>query len=107
LVGEIVDEHDEDDTEVQRLADGDYSVDGGMSINDLNDLLDLGLPDDQWETIAGFLFGTLEHVPAAGESVMHDGWRFTATEVEGRRIRRVKVSLETEFNVSSRETDTH
>src|SRR5258706_15920892 len=45
LVGEIVDEHDEEDTEVQRLPDGSYSVDGGMSINDLNDLLDLGLPD--------------------------------------------------------------
>ena len=69
LVGEIVDEHDEEDTEVQRLADGDYSVDGGMSISDLNDLLDLGLPDDHWETVAGFLFGTLEHVPEAGESV--------------------------------------
>src|SRR5207344_3578572 len=34
LVGEIVDEHDEEDTEVQRLADGDYSVDGSMSISD-------------------------------------------------------------------------
>jgi CBS domain containing-hemolysin-like protein len=94
LVGEIVDEHDEEDTQVQRLPDGSYSVDGGMSISDLNDLLDLGLPDDHWETVAGFLFGTLEHVPTAGESITQDGWRFTATEVEGRRIRRVKVSLE-------------
>ena len=62
LVGEIVDEHDEEDTQVQRLPDGSYSVDGGMSISDLNDLLDLGLPDDHWETVAGFIFGTLEHV---------------------------------------------
>ena len=105
LVGEIVDEHDEEETEVQRLADGDYSVDGGMSISDLNDLLDLGLPDDHWETVAGFLFGTLEHVPVAGESVVRDGWRFTATEVEGRRIRRVEVSLETERNASPVEHD--
>jgi CBS domain containing-hemolysin-like protein len=93
LVGEIVDEHDEEDTQVQRLPDGSYSVDGGMSISDLNELLDLGLPDDHWETVAGFLFGTLEHVPTEGESVTRDGWRFMATEVEGRRIRRVKVSL--------------
>jgi magnesium and cobalt exporter, CNNM family len=106
LVGEIVDEHDEEDTEVQRLADGDYSVDGGMSINDLNDLLGLELPDDHWETVAGFLFGTLEHVPKPGESVTQDGWRFTATEIEGRRIRRVAVNLETELNMSSRESDT-
>ena len=94
LVGEIVDEHDEEITEVQRLPNGDYSVDGGMSIHDLNELLDLVLPDDQWETVAGFLFGTLEHVPIAGESVTQEGWRFTATEVKGRRINRVQVSLE-------------
>ena len=105
LVGEIVDEHDEEDLIVQHLPDGDYSVDGGMSISDLNDLLDLGLPDDDWETVAGFLFGTLEHVPEEGESVSKDGWRFTATEVEGRRIRRVKVSLEGDRETSPAEPD--
>ena len=106
LVGEIVDEHDEEDTEVQPLPDGNYSVDGGMSISDLNDLLDLGLPDDHWETVAGFIFGTLEHVPVAGECVVQEGWRFTVTEVEGRRIRRVRVSLESDVDVSSADADT-
>ncbi|MFM8268042.1 MAG: transporter associated domain-containing protein, partial [Ilumatobacteraceae bacterium] len=94
LVGEIVDEHDEEDIEVQRLGDGDYLVDGGMSISDLNELLGTTIPDDDWDTVAGFLFGTLEHVPEEGESVVRDGWRFAAAEVEGRRIRRVKVTLE-------------
>ena len=106
LVGEIVDEHDEEDTEVQPLPDGNYSVDGGMSISDLNDLLDLGLPDDHWETVAGFIFGTLEHVPVSGECVVQEGWRFTVTEVEGRRIRRVRVSLESDVDASSAEADT-
>ena len=106
LVGEIVDEHDEEEAEVQRLADGDYSVDGSMSISDLNELLDTEIPDDDWETVAGFLFGTLEHVPITGENVVHDGWRFTATEVEGRRIRRVEVSREPSFDASSLEIDT-
>jgi len=105
LVGEIVDEHDEEETEVQRLADGNYSVDGGMDINDLNELLDIGIPDEDWETVAGFLFGTLEHVPVAGESVSRDGWCFTVTEVEGRRIRRVKVSPEPQTDASSLEID--
>ncbi len=97
LVGEIVDEHDDEESEVQRFADGDYLVDGGMSISDLNDLLGLSIPDDDWDTVGGFLFGTLEHVPAVGESIEHDGWRFNAAEVEGRRVRRVKVTLESEF----------
>jgi CBS domain containing-hemolysin-like protein len=105
LVGEIVDEHDEDETEVQRLADGDYSVDGSMSIEDLNDLLDTTIPDSDWETLAGFLFGTLEHVPEAGESLTRQGWRFTVTEIEGRRIRRVEVSREPSVDASSLEID--
>jgi CBS domain containing-hemolysin-like protein len=93
LVGEIVDEHDDEDAEVQRLADGDYLVDGGMSIGDLNDLLGTSIPDDDWDTVAGFVFGTLEHVPAPDEAIVHDGWRLAAAEVEGRRIRRVKVTV--------------
>jgi putative hemolysin len=94
LVGEIVDEHDEEEAEVEHLADGDYLVDGGMSIGDLNDLLGTELPDADWDTVGGFLFGTLEHVPEEGESVVRDGWRFSAAEMEGRRVRRVKVALE-------------
>ena len=94
LVGDIVDEHDVEDAEVQRLADGDYLVDGAMSVDDLNDLLGVRLPDEDWDTVGGFLFGTLGHVPDEGESIVHDGWRFTAAEMEGLRIRQVKVTVE-------------
>lgn len=93
LVGEIVDEHDTEEAEVERLSNGDYLVEGGMAIEDLNELLDIRLPDDDWETIGGFLFSTLEHVPEIGESVDFDGWRFHAHEVEGRRVRRLRVSI--------------
>jgi CBS domain containing-hemolysin-like protein len=93
LVGEIVDEYDDEDVEVDRLADGDYLVDGAMSIGDLNDLLSIDLPDEDWDTVGGFLFGTLEHVPEVGEAVERDGWRFEAAEIDGRRIRKVKVTV--------------
>ena len=93
LIGEITDEHDLDGAQVERLPDGDYLIDGGTSISDLNDLLDLRMPDEDWDTVGGFVFGTLEHVPEVGEFVVHDGWRFTTIEMAGRRVRQVKISV--------------
>jgi CBS domain containing-hemolysin-like protein len=93
LVGEIVDEYDTEQPNVVRLPTGEYLVDGGMSVSELNDLLDTHIPDDDWDTIAGFVFNTLGEVPAPGDSIEHDGWQFVAEEVEGRRIRRLKVVL--------------
>ena len=106
LVGEIVDEHDEEDDDAQHLGDGAYLVDGGMPIDDLNDMLGTAIPDDDWETVAGFLFGTLEHVPDEGEWITREGWRFSAAEVDGRRIRRVKVTLEPDGPLDGTESGT-
>ena len=91
LVGEIVDEYDIEEPAIERLPNGDYLVEGGLRCRELNELLDVELPDEDWDTVGGFLFGTLEHVPAVGESSSYDGWRFTADEVDGRRIRRLRV----------------
>ena len=92
LVGEIVDEHDDEDPDVRQLGNGESLVDAGMSVSDFNDHFDARLPDEDWDTVGGFVFGTLEHVPEPGESLEHDGWRFTVVELEGRRIRSVKLS---------------
>jgi putative hemolysin len=92
LVGEIVDEFDQEEQEIRRLPNGDYLVVGKASVGDVNDLLDIRIPDDDWDTIAGFVFNMLEHVPEPGEFVEHEGWRFAAEAVEGRRIAVVRVS---------------
>ena len=44
--------------------------------------------------MAGYVFGTLGHVPVKGESVESNGWRFAAEQLDGRRIRRVRISVE-------------
>ena len=65
-----------------------------MQVEELNDVLDADLPDEvgtPWTS--RLLFGTLEHVPEPGESVELDGWRFTAEELDGRRIRSVRVAV--------------
>jgi CBS domain containing-hemolysin-like protein len=91
LVGEIVDEYDIEELPVERLPNGDVLVDGGLSIDDLNELLEVELPDDDWDTVGGLVFSTLEHVPVPGEELLFRGVHFTAEEIEGRRIRLVRV----------------
>jgi putative hemolysin len=92
LVGEIVDEFDVEEPLVEPLPDGDVRVDGRMLIDEVNELLHAELPDGDWDTIAGFVFNLLGHVPAEGETVEWDGCRFRAEKVQGRRIGRVRIS---------------
>jgi CBS domain containing-hemolysin-like protein len=92
LVGEIVDEYDDEVSAVQIVGEGEYLVDGGLGISDLNELLSLALPDEDWDTLGGFVFGTLEHVPEEGETVEFMGWTFVVEQVEGRRVRQVRAT---------------
>lgn len=91
LVGEIVDEYDTEELSAELLPDGEYMLDGGMSIDEVNELLDGALPNEDWDTIGGLVFSTLGHVPRNGEELEFDGWHLTAHEVVGRRVRRVKI----------------
>ncbi|MER3452849.1 MAG: hypothetical protein C4344_04090 [Acidimicrobiia bacterium] len=92
LVGEIVDEFDVEEPLVEPLPDGGLRVDGRMLIDELNDLLHADLPDGDWDTVAGLVFNLLGHVPAEGETVDFDGFRFRAEKVQGRRIGRVRIT---------------
>ena len=91
LVGEIVDEFDVEDVDVVHLPSGELRLDGGLSIDEVNELLDIELPSEDWDTVGGFVFGTLGHVPTTGESVEFAGHRFTASKMDGRRISEVVV----------------
>jgi CBS domain containing-hemolysin-like protein len=93
LVGEIVDEHDDEEEIMQRLQNGDYLVVGSTPISKINDDLEMKIPETEYDTIGGFIFGMLGHVPVAGESVDHAGWRFSAEVLDGRRIQQVRVSM--------------
>jgi putative hemolysin len=92
LVGEIVDEHDDEDASIRQLPNGVSLVDAGMAISDFNDVFKISLNDEEFDTVGGYMFGVLEHVPAIGESIEVDGWKLAAEEIEGRRITSVRVS---------------
>jgi CBS domain containing-hemolysin-like protein len=94
LVGEITDEYDVEEAPVERLPNGEVRVNGKMSIDEVNELLAVELPEgDDWDTVAGLLFNRLGHVPVDGESVMCAGHALTAERVQGRRIGRVRIRV--------------
>ncbi|MEA2685354.1 MAG: magnesium and cobalt exporter, family, partial [Actinomycetota bacterium] len=92
LVGEIVDEYDVEEVPVEDLGDGGYRVNARMQIDELEELLQVSLPEGDYDTVGGLLLDLLGHVPAEGESVNFDGHRMTAEKVQGRRIGRVLIT---------------
>ncbi len=92
LVGEIGDEHDEDDTSVQRQPNGDLLVAGVTTIDKLNEILETEISAEDYDTIGGLVFGELGHVPEVGESVTNDQLVFRVEELDGRRIQVIRIS---------------
>jgi len=86
IVGEITDEYDIEEPQVERLTDGRLRVPGRTPIDDVNEELDADLPHEEWDTVGGLVFSTLGHVPAEGECVVFGGYEFCAERVQGRRI---------------------
>jgi CBS domain containing-hemolysin-like protein len=91
IVGEIVDEYDREDPNVEPAGDGRYRVNARLPVDELNELLEVDLPQEDWDSVGGLMMGILGRVPAQGERVEVKGLRFTAEQVKGRRIAKVIV----------------
>ncbi|HUP87210.1 MAG TPA: hemolysin family protein [Acidimicrobiales bacterium] len=91
LVGEIVDEFDVEEPSIEALTGGAYRVNARMPLDEVNELVAADFPEGDWDTIGGFVFNLLGHVPTEGEGVEHDGYRLVAEKVQGRRIGRVRI----------------
>jgi CBS domain containing-hemolysin-like protein len=91
LVGEITDEYDREEPQVVAVDDGRYRVSGRMPIDELNDVLDVELPHEEWDTVAGLMMSLLGAIPRQGEEVRFNNLSFTAERVQGRRIAQVLI----------------
>ncbi|GAA3718813.1 hemolysin family protein [Nonomuraea antimicrobica] len=90
LIGDIRDEYDVEE-DVVVLPAGEIEIDGLTNLNDFATETGIRLPDGPYETLAGFVMAMLGHVPAVGERVEFSGFELTVTELDGRRIARVRV----------------
>jgi len=91
IVGDIEDEHDEDDNDIQKLSENNYMVDGGVTLRDLNRHLGWNLPDEEAATIAGLLIHEAETIPEIGESFNVHGFNCTVVEKSAMQITKIKI----------------
>ena len=94
IVGDIHDEHEvaDDTPELHHVDEKTAIIDARMHIDDVNDELDLELPEDgDYETLGGFVFSTLGHVPQVGEGFEFEQLRVTVMEAEKTKVLKVRV----------------
>jgi CBS domain containing-hemolysin-like protein len=95
IVGEIVDEWDDDEeVEILQISDNVSEVTGRVHLDDVNEKLGLDLSDsDDYDTIAGYLVNRLGRIPQVGETVNLEEARLTVIDATRRRIERVRIEL--------------
>ncbi len=94
LVGEIRDEYDvtHDEPNIRRIDAQTLDADARVRITDLAEELGLTLPDEQdYDTVGGFVFSTLGHIPTVGEEFVYESLRFTVTEAGRTKVNRVRI----------------
>ena len=89
----IIDEYDKDLVDdIRMLDDGLCEALGKVHVDEVNERLDLDLPDEgDFDTIGGFMFSELGHIPVVGEELVYKNVRITVLEATPRRIERVRI----------------
>ncbi|MEK3715444.1 hemolysin family protein [Paenibacillus sp. FSL R7-0333] len=92
IVGEIQDEFDEERPGIEKLGEDEFSVDGLMLIEEINDKLGIHMETDDYDTIGGWLYSKLEvNPPQKGQSIEFDNHLFVVEETDNKRISRIKL----------------
>ncbi len=104
IVGDIQDEYDEEEPMVQVLDTHTSILDGRMSIDDVNERMNLNLPDTEADTIGGFVFSLLGHQAEKGERVEYEDVEFVVEATDGRRITKVRLNRRREPQPPPQET---
>jgi len=91
LIGEIQDEYDLEEPGPTKLLGGQVEVDGLLNLDEFAEQTGVNLPEGPYETVAGYVLAKLGELPGVGAEVEINGYRLTVTQLDGRRIARVRV----------------
>jgi putative hemolysin len=92
LIGDITDEYDTGEAPATKLPEGEVEVDGLLNLDEFAEQTGIRLPEGPYETVAGFALAALGELPTPGDAVEIPKFTITVTEMDGRRIARLRVT---------------
>ena len=95
IVGEIQDEFDEGEAAIEEIGDGFYAIDGRIPIIEVNEYFDLDLPHEDFDTIGGYILGSLGRPPEPGDTVEAEGATLNVKSVDGPRVSMLTLRRDT------------
>jgi putative hemolysin len=98
IVGDIRDEKEKELREIEEIAANRYIVDGRTDIGKVNKRLGVSLPEEEFETIGGFVLGLFGRLPAEGDQIRYANLMFTVLRLRKNRISRIRVLKYTSEN---------
>ena len=93
VIGEIQDEFDDEKEEIIRIGENSFLCDARINMHDLNEELNLDLPEEEFDTLGGFVFELFGKIPARYEKVSYKNLEFVIQEMEGHKIKSIKILL--------------
>lgn len=95
IVGNILDEYDEEEKDIEKIDDSTYIVNGLLSIGEVNDKLEISIPEEGADTIGGFVLGIMGRIPEPHENpkIEHEDLIFKIEQMDERRAAKIKVGI--------------
>ena len=91
LVGNIFDEYDDEETEIRKIDDNTYMIEGSATLYEINRLFNVEIPEGDYETLSGYLLDLLGRIPEENIVVEDENLTYKVEEIDDKRIRYVKV----------------
>ena len=93
IVGDIEDEYDEEEEDIQVISPKEFLVEGSTKISDVNEILNINLESEEFDSIGGYIIGYIKHIPEENEVIEVGKVKFNIESVDKNRIKKIRIIL--------------
>ena len=93
IVGESIEENGNNKSKIVKVSNEQFIVDASISINEINDEINIDIPEGRYETLAGFIIDRLQSIPEKNTTTNYKGYRFTILERSKNKISKIQIRI--------------